>query len=388
MSVQEGLLNFPATLDGRQLFSPVQRGRLDSEGRQLLKIMSAVSRDWNTVAQTILRRRCGAHSLQELEALLRSSYCGNWVQEFQFVMGTCAAEGLIDSPDNPFGALATALIQLPSLRALSLAMSNLNPDISVLCSVLQLIPRALQSLHVHQTYWTEHALCQLYDTVSHLHCLNTLSIMGNSFKLTASPSQPPMMCHTSPPASLKRLLLHFSTVTEGITPYLSWLFLPRGGFSLHELRLRHHAELAFSGFDYVCTLCDLTPTLMPALHDLKVLEVRVTTELLDWPYLLSSPLASLNLLKYCTSLEELHANVIDALCVLELPGSLQRLHVLKSFDKDISSEDTKLLIVLTRMLCHWNLQSVVVSELEAGMNFPRSEELCNEAGVKYTVIRR
>lgn len=107
MSVQEGLLNFPATLDGRQLFSPVQRGRLDSEGRQLLKIMSAVSRDWNTVAQTILRRRCGAHSLQELEALLRGSYCGNWVQESQFVMGMCAAEGLIDSPDNPFGALAT-----------------------------------------------------------------------------------------------------------------------------------------------------------------------------------------------------------------------------------------------------------------------------------------
>lgn len=104
--MQEGLLDFPATLDGRQLFSPVQRGRLDSEGRQLLKIMSAVSRDWNTVAQTILRRRCGAHSLQELEAFLRSSYCGNWVQESQFVMGTCAAEGLIDSPDNPFGALA------------------------------------------------------------------------------------------------------------------------------------------------------------------------------------------------------------------------------------------------------------------------------------------
>lgn len=350
--------------------------------------MNAVSRDWNTVAQTILRRRCGAHSLQELEALLRSSYCGNWVQESQFVMEMCAAEGLIDSPDNPFGALATALIQLPNLRALSLAMSNLNPDISVLCSVLQLIPRALRSLHVHQTYWTEHALCLLYDTVSHLHCLNTLSIMGNSFKLTASPPQPPMMCHTSPPASLKRLLLHFSTVTEGITPYLSWLFLPRGGFSLHELRLRHHAELAFSGFDYVCTLCDITPTLMPALHDLKVLEVRVTTELLDWPYLLSSPLASLSLLKYCTSLEELHANVIDALCVLELPGSLQRLHVLKSFDKDMSSDDTTHLIVLTRVLCHWNLRSMVISELEAGTNFPRSEELCNEAGVKYTVIRR
>lgn len=52
----------------------------------------------------------------------------------------------------------------------------------------------------------------------------------------------------------------------------------------------------------------------------------------------------------------------------------------------MSSADTKLLIVLTRMLCHRNLQSVVVSELAAGTNFPKTEEFCNDAGVKYAVI--
>lgn len=127
---------------------------------------------------------------------------------------------------------------------------------------------------------------------------------------------------------------------------------------------------------------------MPALPDLKVLEVRVTKAVLTWPARLASPHGSLNMLKYCTVLEELHANVIDAdvLDSRAIP-SLKHLHVFKSFGEDTSRDDTKLVNSLTELLCHRNLQSVIVSKLKAGKNLPKTEELCIKAGVKYTVIR-
>lgn len=123
-----------------------------------------------------------------------------------------------------------------------------------------------------------------------------------------------------------------------------------------------------------------------ALQDLKVLDVRVTKAVLTWPARLSSPYGSLNMLKYCTSLEELHANVIDAYFLDSIP-SLKHLHVFKSFGEDTSRDDTKLVIFFAQLLCHRNLQSVVVSELNAGKILPKTVRFCNEAGVKYTVIR-
>lgn len=123
-----------------------------------------------------------------------------------------------------------------------------------------------------------------------------------------------------------------------------------------------------------------------ALQDLKVLEVRVTKAVLTWPARLASPYGSLNMLKYCTSLEELHANVIDAYFLDSIP-SLKHLQVFKSFGEDTSRDDTMLVIFFAQLLCHRNLQSVVVSELNAGKILPKTVRFCNEAGVKYTVNR-
>lgn len=126
-----------------------------------------------------------------------------------------------------------------------------------------------------------------------------------------------------------------------------------------------------------------------ALQDLKVLEVRVTEAVLTWPARLSSPYGSLNMFKYCTSLSELHANVLDAYFLDSIGSipSLKHLHVFKSFGEDTSRDDTKLVIFFAQLLCHRNLQSVVVSDLNAGKILPKTERFCNEAGVKYTVIR-
>lgn len=387
-------MDFPAQVVGEQISSSCRPARLNSEERRTLKVMSLVHRAWTGPARIALRRRSDVNSPTELKHFLRSRFCGEWVQEFFHSMQIDTVRDVVrKAHDNTLDTLGKVLERLPNLKALSLAMENGIRAVGLfrLTPILSPAPRGLQVLHVHLYQWTDGSLCKLHGVISDLHRLTTLSIMGVCFTAYADESQSLLVAQTSsPPASLKRLLLQFRSLTKEVIPHLSWLFTPQNGYSLHELRIRHNATLLFTGVrDAVRALL---PVLSPVLEDLRILEVRLSKIAFvsndPWLY---CPASFQSLMESCICLEELHANVIDVpLYALRLPRSLQRLYVFKTFDAEesLASDDNRLVKILTPLLSHRNLRSVSISELESNdheRNLFKTKELCIGAGIEYTV---
>lgn len=392
MKLQESYMDFPTSVVGEKLSNLCRPARLDSKERQTLKAMSLVHRAWTGPARVALRRRSDVHSPTELKQFLQSRFCGEWVQEFfHFMQIGTVRDVVCNAHDNTLDTLGKVFERLPNLKALSLAMENLILAVGPfrLTPILSPAPRGLQVLHVYLHQWTDSSLCELRGVVSDLHRLTTLSIMGDCFTAYADDSQSLHAAQTSsPPASLKRLLLQFRSLTKEVIPHLSWLFTPQNGYSLHELRIRHDATLLFIGVrDAVRALL---PVLSPVLEDLRILEVRLSN--VEFLFsVLYCPESFQTLIEGCIHLEELHADIIDVpVPALLLPGSLKRLYVFKTFDaeENLASDDNRLVKILTPLLSHRNLRSVNISELESyddEQNLFKTEELCIGAGIEYTV---
>lgn len=392
LGLKEGYIGFPAPLVGDRYARSCtcHLGRPELEERQLLKTLSIVSRRSTRPAQAALRSRIDIKCPHVLVRFSRSSFCGPWVQELQHVIGMDALRDIIRGvPNNTLRDLTSVLARTHRLRALSITMDNLGVvegELSLMIFIPS-IPLSLQSLHIQLSVWTDETLGQLNDAVSNLYNLHTLSVIGYTFRTGPSVFTSPWSVgnRKSPPASLKRLLFEFRTMTTGVVTHLSWLFTPREDYSLHELKIRQN--LTFQPCGVQDPIRALLPVLVPALRDLKVLEVRLLRLRPGFLYEFYCPASFQCLVDGCTSLEELHAYVFGIpLPALDLPRSLRHLHIFKSLDclEDTASRDKELVEILAPLLKLRNLRSLDVSEYtdhnkKHGLFL--TEELCKEFSV-------
>lgn len=331
MNLQESFMDFPAPVFGDQPTDSCHPARLRSKERKTLKAMSLVHRAWTGPARRALRRRSDVHSPEELLRFLRSRFCGKWVQEFAYSMPVSAVSAVVsNAPGNPREVLSRVFEHLSNLKALSFALENGISNVGAfrLAPIFLPAPRSLQVLHIYLHQWTADSLCELRGVISVLRRLHTLSIMGESFTADADESQFLYVAESAvPPASLKRLHLRFCVLEKDAIPYLAWLFTPREGYALHELRIRHNRKCGSGGVRDAIDA--LLPILSPVLAELKVLELLLSKVRNNGSCtLVYFPESFQALMDQCTSLEKLHTQLIGHLVPkLELPRSLQTLQV-------------------------------------------------------------
>lgn len=377
MDRQEGLRGLPKSCES--VCTP--GGWPDGPSRRLLKAMSLVCREWTKPARDALQRRIFLNGEDQLKFFQTSRSRGPWVRELQYLHYD---RGFLDDPVEILSLMPDILSALPALVALSLGGERISRplDIPRHLGFLSSAPH-LRTLHIQCLLGTKHMI-RIYETISDLHHLETLSLVGTWVHEFERKPLTPQLRRSHPPASLRRLLLRikFDDSVVLTVRVLSWLLKARDNYVLHELRLvltevkKRHEPI-------------LTQAMSDTLPHLKIL-------LLGVGYELTEKFCN-DIVKQCTSLEELHVFNTPSFA---LPSSLRRfcwghypsypqfpetfcsVFTTEMNDRRLS-EYLRSQLVSTKKSNKSNIRFVHICKKEDGRRFYETQSICEEFQIEF-----
>lgn len=135
---------------------------------------------------------------------------------------------------------------LPNLRALSLEQEHLSPHSNLMTTIVNIAPSlTTHALHINIMHWNKSTLLCLYDSISRMPNLSTLSIFGSfsCYKGGFTDVESLRLASISPPFSLECLMVTSWGEGKDSRPVelLTWLLQTRSQYILEDLMFRYHA---------------------------------------------------------------------------------------------------------------------------------------------------
>lgn len=379
MDFNEGLVRLPRSVNWK--WFGFQK---DVVSRRTLKNMSDVHQEWATPALNALKYRKLIDGAAELRQVLSQQAYGPWILEIQYRhVGGCRRT------DGDTAALLSRLFdpaKVPNVIAVLVALSNnVPPRIEsrpILASISTL--QHLRALHI-QDGFSSLILNQFCATVANLRRLEVVSLVCASWPIFEAEPLPEHLSLSTPPASLKKFFFSFSFGSIPPREHLNWLLQARNGYALRELGLNVTFLLLPSVEEHVChgIVLDALKNTLPVLTALVLGDS--SDESTDYARLYGE------VLKSCTSLQELHLCDNLELNAITLPPSARRLCWRHCEPCDRSSTNDQEDISLAEFLKSEfisgraaNLRSVHVFHLVEGdtKSFSRVRAICEENKLK------
>lgn len=351
-----------------------------SGARCALRALTGVHGEVAKLAWRILRRRLFFKNPTSQKLAERPSWLkGTSVRELWV---RWEADDLSYKPD--FGSILDWIAsQLPNLRVLSLEQDHILPR-RLMATFVKLAPSLpIHALHIYITHWDESALLCLYDSISQMPNLSTLSICGTLYSNEDSFTYEKSLhlASMSPPPSLKSLMLTLRWEGKGsrAVDLLTWILQPRDHYILEDLMFRYYSEdwMFATLTSHVRVFASLLSATLPHLRVFDIDFFRNSRQALELVG---------QFVKTCGILEELQVVSIPVyplpktLQVLRIDMSINLCHGLAGYD------DEELAEYLHGVLSSGevpDLRRVYVTayECRTRRTYPRSLEICESFGV-------
>lgn len=280
---------------------------------------------------------------------------------------------------------------LPNLRALSLEQEHLSPHSNLMTTIVNIAPSlTTHALHINITHWNKSTLLCLYDSISRMPNLSTLSIFGafSCYKGGFTDVESLRLASISPPFSLECLMVTSWGEGKDSRPVelLTWLLQTRSQYILEDLMFRYHAGdwMSATLASHVRVFASLLAATLPCLRVFDINLFRISRPALE---LIGQFVIA------CSSLEELQVVSIPVyplprtLQVLRIDMSINLCHGLAGF---VDEELAEYLHGVLRSGEAPDLRRVYVTayKCRTRRTYPRSLEICDSFGIALLSIEQ